>query len=366
MDRRSLRRRYLGLRRIVLVLFGQRGQRRVSLPPEDPERLLVIRWDRIGDMVLTTPLLAALRRRFPSARLDVLASPANAPVLRDHPDVDRVVVWTGRPRSLRGRESRHALAGLRRERYGLVVDPIMDWPLPPARLAARLAPLRIGFGGGGREVFYSLPAPLPDEGAHFLANNARLLAALGIEAPATLPRLGLPPRDPPTALRALGVQPGGFYPAQRWPFKRWVELVSGLLDSGGITSAVLLLAPDDEAALARTWASGCPGQPVVRPADAWELATAIRGLDLLLCNNSGPLHLAGALGVPTLSTLGPTDPVRWWPVGPHQVVVRSPDGTIEGIRTEQMRAGWEELVKGLSRAAGRPPAGSPPGRPRSR
>jgi ADP-heptose:LPS heptosyltransferase len=343
-DRRSLRRLYLGLRRIVLAPFGRR---RVTLPPEDPERLLVIRWDRIGDMVLTTPLLAALRRRFPSARLDVLASPANAPVLRDHPDVDRVVVWTGPPRSLRGSAGRRALAGLRREGYGLVVDPVMDWPLPSARLAARLAPLRIGFGGGGREVFYTLSGPEPDEGAHFLTNNERLLAALGIEAPASAPRLGLPPREPPAALRTLGVQPGGFYPAQRWPFERWVELVAELLRSGGVTSAVLLLGPEDEEAPARAWEAGCPGQPVRRPADAWELARTIRGLDVLLCNNSGPLHLAGALGVPTLSTLGPTDPVRWWPVGPHQVVVRSPDGTIGSIRTEQMRTGWMELVKDL-------------------
>jgi ADP-heptose:LPS heptosyltransferase len=225
----------------------------------------------------------------------------------------------------------------------------MDWPLSSARLAARLAPLRIGFGGGGREVFYSLPGPEPDEGVHFLTNNERLLAALGVEAPSIPPRLGLPPRDPPAALRTLGIQPGGFYPAQRWPFERWVELVSGLLRSGGVTSAVLLLAPADGEALVRAWESGCPGQPVARPADAWELALAIRGLDVLLCNNSGPLHVAGALGVPTLSTMGPTDPVRWWPVGLHQVVVRSPDGTIEGIGLEQMRSGWEDLVKGLGR-----------------
>jgi ADP-heptose:LPS heptosyltransferase len=317
------------------------------LPASDPERILVIRWDRIGDMVLTTPLLAALRRRFPSARLDVLASPANAPLLRDHPDVDRVVIWTGRPRSLRGAAGRRALAGLRREGYGLVVDPVMDWPLDSARLAARLAPLRIGFGGGGREVFYSLPGPEPDTGVHFLANNERLLAALGIAAAPFPPRLALPSRDPPAALRTLGLQPGGYYPSQRWPFVRWVELVTGLLREGGIGSAVLLLAPDDEPSLARAWAEGCPGQPVVRPADAWDLAVAIRGLDVLLCNNSGPLHLAGALGVPTLSTLGPTDPVRWWPVGPRQVVVRSPDGTIEGIGLAEMRAGWEELKKEL-------------------
>ncbi len=345
LDRRSLRRWYLGLRRRALAPLSLSGGRVTTLPSDDPERLLVLRWDRIGDMVLTTPLLAALRRRFPSTRLDVLASPANAPVLRDHPDVDRVVVWTGRPCSLRGRASRRALAGLRREGYGLVVDPIMDWPLPSARLAARLAPLRIGFGGGGREVFYTIPGPEPDEETHFLANNERLLAALGIAGSFTPPRLGLPPREPPAALRALGVQPGGFYPTQRWPFERWVELVAELLDSGGVTSAVLLLGPEDEEALARAWATGCPGQPVVRPADAWELAVAIRGLDVLLCNNSGPLHLAGALGVPTLSTLGPTDPVRWWPVGPHQQVVRSPDGTIEGIGTERMRAGWEGLTQ---------------------
>ena len=82
---------------------------------------------------------------------------------------------------------------------------------------------------------------------------------------------------------------------------------------------------------------------VVRSADAGALATEIARLDVLLCNNSGPLHIAGALGVPTLSTLGPTNRAMWWPVGSEHEVVEAAGGDVGEIGIDAMWAAWERL-----------------------
>ena len=106
---------------------------------------------------------------------------------------------------------------------------------------------------------------------------------------------------------------------------------------------VLLLPPEGEEGLARAWESGPGSRGVIRSADAAALAAEIARLDALLCNNSGPLHIAGALGVPTLSTMGPTNRVRWWPVGSEHEVVVAGEGDVTEIDVEMMWEAWKRL-----------------------
>ncbi len=345
--RSFLRSIYLTLRWIPLALcrplFGRRKELRGN-----PGRLLVIRWDRIGDMVLSTPVFEALKQRFPNAVLDILASSTNGPVVRDHPAVDNVLVWTGAPRSIWSLRSLAAVMRLRRTGYDLVVDLYMDWPISSALLSALIAPLRIGLSEAGKSAFYTLRGPEADRSRHLVENNASLLQALGISSTGIIPRLGLPGKAPPFSLSTIGIHPGGHYSSQRWPEERWLDLAMRLKEVEGVEEIILLLDQSEHSNLEAQWRRQLPGNPVVCPSDTHELMLAISELDVLLCNNSGPLHLAGALGVPTLSTMGPTNPDMWWPVGERQVVVQSADRSVENISVEQMIKGWQELRSACS------------------
>ncbi|MFC1499618.1 glycosyltransferase family 9 protein [Candidatus Zixiibacteriota bacterium] len=333
---------YLALRRILLFCAGLFLGRRVSRPGP-PDRILVIRWDRIGDMVLSTPVFQALRSTYPDAAIDVLASSSNAPIVEDHPAVDEVIVWQGRTRSIWSRGSLNALRDLREKEYELVVDLLIDWPVSTALLAALIAPQRIGFSDHGKGGLYTRRGPRSDRRVHLLANNTRLLKTLNIDASGILPSLAVPRISPPFKLKRVGIHPGGFYESQRWPVTRWVELAGELLNSGDIESVCLIPDPADESDLAVLWKERVPGAMISSPADIGALVHEIARFDVLLCNNSGPLHIAGAVGVPTLSTLGPTNPDMWWPVGERQVVVQSATRSVDDICVPDMLEGWEIL-----------------------
>lgn len=340
--RSLLGRIYLSLRRIPLLLcrplFGRRRQL-----PDSFERILIIRWDRIGDMVLSTPALEALRRRFPDAGIDVLASSMNAPVLIKHPSVDNVIVWKGPPGSLWSYRSPGAVRLLRRNGYDLVLDMIMDWPVSSALLAALVAPYRSGFREAGKEAFYTLQGSEPDRGRHLVENNARLLEILGVTSADTHPYLGIKRREPGYPVR-VGIHPGGFYPAQRWPAGCWIELIQRMRKDTPVKEVVLLHDPGADNSLEDDWRREMPGSDIIRSENVYDLIETIQELDTLLCNNSGPLHIAGALGVPTLSTMGPTNPDLWWPLGEGQVVVRSHTSSVEDITVEDMMQGWKVLL----------------------
>jgi ADP-heptose:LPS heptosyltransferase len=119
----------------------------------------------------------------------------------------------------------------------------------------------------------------------------------------------------------IGLHPGGRHPTQRWGAERFARL-AGRLSELGSRPVVLGGGPDagDVDRIRRLAPVEVPH--LETDADAKSLARALAGLDLLVCNNSGPLHLASLIGVPTVSTMGPTRPELWWPAGHRARVLR--------------------------------------------
>lgn len=303
--------------------------------PPDPSSLrsvLLLRCDRIGDMVQATPLLEALREDLPLAGLSVLASEANAPVLEGFPGIERVYAL---PRS--GRAA--ALAGLQRRGFDLVIDPSweygMDWPLLARRLGGRW---RLGLDWSGRALWYNLrvPGPLPPApAAELMLELCR--RGLGLPLRSRPPRLHLREGEKAAARRRLAeagldpgrplvlAHPGGHYPEQRWAIEGFAA-VAELLSSSW---QVLLAGGPSEEPLLRRASALAPGARALAFPSLREFMAALSCARLLVCNNSGPMHLACALGVRTLSLMGPTDPVLWSPPAPHRVLRRDPLSRLE-------------------------------------
>ncbi len=319
--RRAARSIRLALRAPVLHLLGLFRHRERRPPvPSRVTRLLVLRTDRIGDMALTTPALVDLRGHFRKAEITVLAPAAPLDLLRQHPAVDHLVPLAGSrlPEELVGR-------------FDLVIDFTPDEDMRGALLArASRARLRTGFRAAGRQACFSLRGPSAEGRRHIVDLNRELLDSLGVQAKALQPTLYVSAEERGAAQARLAAQgaaaprvvvhPGGFYPSQRWSPESFAAIIAALTERTG--AACIVLSGPGEQVLADRIAAATPDALLTRGLTVREMMALISACDLFVGNNSGPLHVAAALGVPTVSVMGPTDPLRFAPRGPADRVVR--------------------------------------------
>lgn len=328
--------------------------------PATFDRILVIRRDNIGDLLCTTPMLHALRRRYPSAHIAVLANSYNAPVLANNPDVDRVHAYTKAKhadtlRPLCWWREWRLYRALRAGRFDLIIhaNPV---PHPrTARLVRYLrAPYRLGVTLGDDRAYNIAVHPDAIPRAHHVVQVQALLTPLGITdrpGPMTLvPSLTDHPDRRAHSIR-IGVHLSSRKPCNRWPAASYEHLIGHLLDSGmGVT---LLWAPgsqkdprhpgDDEFAetLGRRFGERIELAPTVSLED---LINRIAGVDLMVCPDGGAMHIAAALRKPTVALFGCTDAHTW---GPWQVTHETLEGrgSAANISPERVVAAVQALAE---------------------
>ncbi|MEK6778630.1 MAG: lipopolysaccharide heptosyltransferase II [Candidatus Deferrimicrobiota bacterium] len=290
---------------------------------KDPPKALLVRavnW--LGDAVLTTPALGAVRNAFPQARIAVAARPFVAELFLHHPDVDEILVYDKGGKHSGAIGMLRMAAELRRRRFdaALLLQNAFD-----AALLAFLAgvPERMGYATDGRRLLLTQAIPVTEETRrlHHAEYYLRLMAGLGIHLPAS-PRMRLRvTREETDAMeerlsslgipkgkRILGINPGATYgSAKRWFPDRFAAVADALSEEWG-ASVVLMgsvperpLAEEIEAAMRQT-PLNLAGRTTVR-----ELMALLSLCSFLVTNDSGPMHIAAALGVPLAAIFGPTD-----------------------------------------------------------
>jgi heptosyltransferase-1 len=313
------------------------------------DRILLVRLSAIGDVLQCLHGLAALRAARPEATIHWLVEDRCASVLQGHPHLDGVVVferkafrreiarpWLWPAAAARLLRLRGALRALRPD---VAVD--LQGNLKGA-LLARLsgAPRRIGLaaGQGGREAahrFATEGVRLPDGPVHRADRALALLRPLGADPAAAN---GARPAGVEAAgpwaeerLREMGLRPGGFavlHPGvsgfaelKRWPARRYADLALRIRDVRGLP--VILTAGPGEEALADEVAAASGGAARRGPAtrSLAELGALLARAAVVVGADTGPVHLAALLGVPTVALFGPKDPAVYAPRGPRVRVV---------------------------------------------
>jgi ADP-heptose:LPS heptosyltransferase len=287
--------------------------------------VLAIRPRNLGDVVLVIPALRALRRGHPGAELHVIVDPAYQPLVEVLPEVSRV--WA-MERTIGG--TLRLVLALRALRFEWVVD-FFGNPRT-ALIASRCGAERsAGYDLRGRGRAYRVRVPRsrrdPDGRREYAAaTHVRLAAAAGGRPDGVDPRLepGAGPRARGLALlaaaglgdpsHAIGLVAAGSWPTKTWPLAHAARLALGLRAAG--REVVLLGGPGEERAT-ETLGALVPGLPVLPRCDVLELAGAVAALGAVVGTDSGPRHLAVALGVPTYSWFGPTHPDNWTPDDPR-------------------------------------------------
>lgn len=289
------------------------------------DRILVVATRQIGDVLLTTPMIHAARRRWPQARIDVLAFEGTAGMLRGNPDVNDLIESPARP----GWRGFWALVWRLRRRYDLAL--VTD-PGDRAHLIAFIAaPLRSGIvPQEGRSNWLKKPllhhavTSAGDLGdVHVTAEKQHLLAPW-IAPDGEPPRVAAPPAEslPPNVRQAI--EPGAvvvhapsMWPYKQWPMAHFRSLVSALLAQG--TQVVLTGSASDRdqecVAALRDLAPSPRLLDLSGQLNFNQLVTLLRGAALYIGPDTSVSHLAAATGVPVIAILGPTHPARWapWP-----------------------------------------------------
>jgi lipopolysaccharide heptosyltransferase I len=327
-----------------------------SLAPDihDFSKILLIKLSAVGDVVHTIPVLNRLRRRYPDAQIDWLVTPPIAELLRHHPAITDVIEfareeWSSPWRLTPFANYARLAASLRATGYDLVVD--MHGQLRTALLAfATGAPVRVGFDRPRPEVWAASDREFPELARQHAWQGARegswLAYTHHIKVP-TLdlhavdrylnvgPILGLEEGAPdfsfpiPAAANTridqllrghaiadaqlLTLAPGTVWETKHWGSGKFAEVARHFMQKG---FAVTLIGSRRERAVCEKVAGLAPGAVnFAGETSLSELAALIRRSTICVTNDSGPMHLAVALGRPVVSVFGPTDPV--W-IGPYR------------------------------------------------
>jgi len=300
-----------------------------------PSRVLLIRLGALGDIIHTLPVAATLRAAFPSLHIAWLVDARWRPLLDLVDGVDSVLSI---PRA-GWKDLRHGVARVRREKFETVVDA---QGLYKSAVLARLsgAPVRIGFHRAsaresGAAALYNVRVSPPF--GHRIDKNLALAGALGAPPLASAtPVSRLFPLHIPAAaeatvrqmLRSHGVDtyfmlsPGGGWRSKCWPPERYGELHRRLAERLGY-AGVVTFGPGERplAEMVRN-AAGSP-QPLLLEMDLPQLLAAIHGAQFFVGADTGPLHVAVALGTPVVGLYGPTDPAQTGPYSHDDIVVRN-------------------------------------------
>ncbi|MGA8223559.1 MAG: glycosyltransferase family 9 protein [Candidatus Acidiferrales bacterium] len=293
------------------------------------ERFLLFRMSALGDIVHALPAAAALRDTFADARIDWLVDAKWARVLEGNPDVTEIIQLDDR--SAQGITA--AIRKLRAATYNCAIDFQGLYRSALLGLAAG-APRRIGFQGSyARE---RLAATLYTErvnpvGAHKVEHNLTLVQHAGArKSPARFP-LAVHAEDEEFVARELSTRgigdffvlnPGGGWRSKCWPAARYGELYRALAERHG-WRGVVTFGPGEENLAHDVIQARGNSPPVALPLGLGPLLALLRRAKFVVSADTGPLHLAAALGAPVIGLYGPTDPARNGPYSQHAAVVRN-------------------------------------------
>jgi len=333
-------------------------------------RILLIRPDHLGDLVLTTPVLHALKTHLPDASVTMMVGPWSSEVVARHPDIDRLILcpFPGFQRSPQKPLAPYILLfsvakQLRRGQYDLVINLRPDFWWGAALLYLAQIPRRIGYAivPGTPFLTRALPFAAPE---HATVSSLRLVSAALEElgqsplaepfTPEQYPLQFLPtteerqwvtdhlegfvsltregdPRVAPTETSIVVIHPGTGAAVKLWRTEAWSTIANalpGLLTSTTPTR-IILTGSSGERPMLEKIAQGMQGRDapplILTDMTIGQLAALLQRARLVLGVDSGPLHLAVAQGTPTLQIFGPTDPRIFgpWGTAERQVVVVS-------------------------------------------
>ncbi len=321
----------------VTLLRGKRHVRAVEPNEVRPKKILIVQMNSIGDVLMMTPALRALKRCFGDSTIDVLVQPFAADLLREDPDINGVyscgwAFWRGRfTQPAAFNRSARTVKALKSARYDLCVHFGRNFETVVNALLAEAAvtvgfrqTVKRGIFRRNAEDLYDIAVDTDEK--HIARQALQLVKFLGCEGAAEKEELFISvekTKGTEAFLRENGLGEGDFavmHPGAKWPPKRWpkgsfARLVKLIFDEKGMKTVLIGSASDKELLRKIKEESGIPDTVIAGDLDLAAAAAVIRKACVFVGNDSGPAHMAAALGTDTVVLFGPTDPEACRPLG---------------------------------------------------
>lgn len=317
---------------ILTIIFSALIQRlfysKRLLKDFTPKRILVVKLDHIGDVLLATPVFSNLRKAYPNTELHALTGTWSRVILENHPDVDKVLTYnspafcrSGQPTSIK--ETYQLFRQLRRQKYDLLIELRGDFRIACFSLLD-VTPKRIN--RASLQIANRLGSQL-FSGKHETTRNLDVLMHAYIPTPIQETTFAIPKRDEIWAsdfiatqdfnnqLPLIAIHPGSPIPLKRWKPERYAELSDWLIKEK--KAQVIFVGVKDEIPIIEEIQNLMIGKStnIGGKTTIPQLAFILKKCKLFIGNDSGPMHLAAAVGSPTIGLYGPGDPTRFSPIG---------------------------------------------------
>lgn len=329
----------------------------------NPQKILVIDFGQLGDVVLSLPALHCIRERFPRAHITIAVGKPGADVVKlsgysdDALVVDRVALRDGfKPLSLF--RVFELVREVRRRQFDFVIDL---HSLSETNLLGFFsgAPKRLYSRRHGRSLEFLAnfqprpPAEAESSERHLIDRYLDVLIPLGVKNAARVPRLLTKKADDLVLDQILrkakvaagkplvGLFPGAGHPGRRWPLAKFVELADFLMRNQGV-QVLVFAGPEEQALVQEIRTVFPPGTLVLDQLTIPQLAAALARLAVFVSNDTGPMHIAVAVGTPVVALLDRPTPNSFVPIEDHHRVMYG--STIKDISTDEVYAVTRELL----------------------
>jgi len=336
--------KYLGSRRLFPEEFD----------PSRVKRILIVRQhDQLGDFLLSTPVFRALRKRFPSAYIAVVTRKYTAALAQNNEFINAVIPFYEHGADWRFKSLRYFLQQIRAGYDLTIVLNTVSHSLT-SDLIARfsnapyiLGPEHLLFSGTQTNFFYNLISPYRDGRINQSERNLDIVRYIGADTEDASENITLLQSEKEWAkdhLRSMGwdgrkklvaVHPGAGKIPNRWPVENFVAVAEKLVEEKNV-QIFLTWGPAEEELGARfKFLAKFPLISTIEK-NIRRFAALLANTDLLLCNDTGVMHVGAAVGTPLVAIFGPTDPEQWKPVGEKIIAVRGKDGACSSVSPESV------------------------------
>ena len=302
------------------------------------ERFLVVRTDRVGDVVLSTPVLEVIKSRFPESHLAIMVSPYSADLVKNNPNLDDVIIddHKDRHKGIKGFFMLVKEVKERRFDVGILLRPTLKLAL---LLFLGGIKYRIGTGYRFYQIFFNQKIYVHRKInlRHEADYNFDLLKPLGIAPQKIFPRVYLCPEEEMFAHQiwkefkitpedtVVVIHPGSGNSSLNLPAKRFSEVADKLVEK--VNAKIIFTGMEREKGVVNFIKNNMEHAAIdlTGRTNLRELAAVLKNCDVMVSNSTGPMHLAVALGTPTVAIFCPifaAGPIRWGPYGEgHQVIL---------------------------------------------
>jgi len=328
---------------VLGFLFARRRPLELPLELEKVKSILIVRPDRLGDVVLSTPVYESIKLSLPNARLTALIDKSNIGLLADNPNIDEVFAWDPK-------RPWKTLCSLRRKKFDLAFTLNKTFSATTSLFTLTSgAKYRVGYKQTQNAWMHDVQVDIDKEPRHEIENNLELLKAVGLRKIVQNPKLYFNEKEAGKITALLKeknrypdrplvlIKPGTRVPEWGWRLEKFQAVTNHLLKTK--TAEVFLISGPGEEAMTDRFIRAMETPPVrLPPLSIKELALVIQKSDLLFCNHTGIMHLASAVQTPVLAIFKHGEIARWGPYNTTSIILEernsdslSPETVIESI-----------------------------------